>query len=133
MDIQKCDPSNFTFDIVASMSLPEEYFASAFHTRLGRAIILIVNELGTDGGMIALVEGGVEKIEFCQAEQCLASVVRMFLLPWDCLSNTAYVWAASQKTALFNEQDAVTAAAGNFPLDRSGPSQRVPVGGAVGS
>jgi hypothetical protein len=94
VSIRNCVPSSFTYDALRSMSLPEKYFAAASQTRLGRAVDCIINRLGAAGGLLALVEGGVENIVYCTAKECFDDILKTILLPWDLLPNNAYVWPA---------------------------------------
>ena len=92
LDARGTDATSLRTDVVASMALPDDYFFLAARTRLGRAIDMILDRLGSTGGVIALVEGGIEKMEFCSRGQCLKSILRFLLVPWDCGPNSAYVW-----------------------------------------
>jgi hypothetical protein len=40
---------------------------------------------------IALVDGGVERIERAPANVCIENILRSMILPWDCTSNTLYI------------------------------------------
>jgi hypothetical protein len=66
-------------------------------TRLGRAVGVVINELGIAGKMITLIDGGIERIEFCAPKRCLYYLVCEFLLPWDRLPNVVYMWPALGK------------------------------------
>lgn len=93
LDTEGVDATFLPSNVVASIALPDEYFLLAGRTRLGRAMGIILDQLGLMGGLIALVEGGFERIELCSRRQCLENILRFLLLPWDCGPNTAYVWA----------------------------------------
>ena len=88
------DLSTMAASDAESLVLPETYYVSAAQTRLGRAFKFIVNQQNRMGGILSCVDIGFEEVEFCKTDHCLENSLKLLLLPWDCLPNTAYIWAS---------------------------------------
>jgi len=41
---------------------------------------------------VALVEGGIESVHEDRAERCIEAILRVVVLPWDCISGVLYAW-----------------------------------------
>jgi hypothetical protein len=71
---------------------PEDYVARMRQCRLGQILETIALLPDSEKTCVTLVEGGVETVLEDQAERCIEAILRVVVLPWDCVSGVLCAW-----------------------------------------
>lgn len=71
---------------------PEDYDARMRECRLGQILQAIALLPDYEKACVTLVEAGIESVNEDQAEHCIEAILRIVVLPWDCVSGVLYAW-----------------------------------------
>src|SRR5262249_3108584 len=86
------NPSAFKVDDVLQLPHHDNYRKEILKSRLG-GFVNGLRLLSQDAVVaVALVDGGIDRVKRDSANSCVNEILDSFILPWDCLPNTLYVF-----------------------------------------
>ncbi|MGO9471188.1 MAG: hypothetical protein ACLQIB_44070 [Isosphaeraceae bacterium] len=71
---------------------PEAYDGRMRKCRLGEVLDALARLPDYEKTCLTLVEGGIESLYEDRAERCIEAILRLVVLPWDCVSGVLYAW-----------------------------------------
>jgi hypothetical protein len=86
------DATVLRFEDIRAKPFSEQYFEIVGGTRLGQIVRNIVEGVNTSGGVMALVDGGIEGAYYGQRHDVVREILKTCVLSWDCIPNWAYRW-----------------------------------------
>jgi hypothetical protein len=86
-------PMTVTPKSFESIRWPEDYDIRMRKCRLGQVLHSIALLPDYEKMCVTLVEAGIESVHEDQAERCIETILRVVVLPWDCISGVLYAWA----------------------------------------
>jgi hypothetical protein len=76
---------------VTELVLPETVKLQLMKTKLGKFICGLLDDETFSGGL-AFFDGSIRRVSNVSRNACLERILAGLLLPWDCGSDTLYVW-----------------------------------------
>ena len=86
------NPFVFKFSDVQQIIFPSDYYDKMLQSPLGGFVDGLKHLSQSAVVAIALVDGGIERIKKDSADSCVTEMLKSFILPWDCLPNSLYVF-----------------------------------------
>jgi hypothetical protein len=85
-------PPNVTSKSFKTIRWPENYNVRMRRCRLGQVLHSIALLPDYEKVCVTLVEGGIESVHVDPAERSIEAILRVVVLPWDCISGVLYAW-----------------------------------------
>jgi hypothetical protein len=85
-------PMSVTPKSFETIRWPDDYNVRMRKCRLGQVLHSIALLPEYEKMCVTLVEGGIESVHEDPAERCIQAILRVVVLPWDCISGVLYTW-----------------------------------------
>lgn len=85
-------PLNVSPKSFEAIRWPDDYDARIKECRLGQILHVIALLPDYEKVCVTLVEAGIESVHEDHAERCIEAILRLVVLPWDCVSGVLYAW-----------------------------------------
>jgi hypothetical protein len=101
---RRSTPLSVTPKSFETIQWPNDYDTRVRKCRLGRILYAIAQLPNYDKLCVALVESGIESVHDDRADRCIEAILRVVVLPWDCVPGLLY--ARPRPSGLGESEDA---------------------------